>query len=119
MQSGKQEEISIQAAYAQMTDPSRADTFSLVIRLSGGKEIGQKRTLYRCRFGKRAGSGKTREQRAEDRKVAGLDKSGLNGTERRQHVENGTIPIHDLEQNRYISPLISHITEFNQYKVIH
>jgi hypothetical protein len=111
MQGAKQPEIGIQDAYAQMTDPMRETPFSIRLVKSGGKEIAQYRRLYRCRYGKKPGSGKTRSQR-EAEKV-------INGTERRGHVENGTIPIHDLEQNRYVSPLLSHIVEFNQYKVIH
>lgn len=102
-----------------MTDPTRREPFSLLYVKSGGKEIGQKRRLHRCRYGKKPGSGKTRVQRQAEKAAAALDHSGLNATERRAHVENGTIPIHDLEQNRYISPLLSHIVEFNQYKVIH
>lgn len=102
-----------------MTDPTRRDPFSLVIVLAGGKDIGQKRRLLRCRYGKKTGSGKTRAQRQAAKAAAALDQTGINTTERRAHVENGTIPIHDLEQNRYISPLISHITEFMHYKVIH
>lgn len=35
------------------------------------------------------------------------------------HKERHTIPITDLETNEYLSPLISHIIQFNQFKVFH
>jgi hypothetical protein len=119
MQGDQHPEIGWQAAYAQIIDPNRQGPFSLMIIKSGGKEIGQKRRLMRCLYGKKPGSGKTRSQRQAEKVAAKLDKSKISATERRLHVWNGTIPIFDVEQNRYISPLMSHITEFNQYKVIH
>lgn len=35
------------------------------------------------------------------------------------HKVNYTVPITDLENEQYLTPLISHIIQFNQYKVIH
>lgn len=35
------------------------------------------------------------------------------------HKVNYTVPVTDLEMEEYLTPLISHITQFNQFKVIH
>lgn len=35
------------------------------------------------------------------------------------HKVNYTVPVTDLEMEQYLTPLISHIIQYNQYKVIH
>ena len=101
-------EISIQEALSRLTTGQDGPTFSLRIVKSSGKEKGRIVHLARCRYGKKAGyTSKPRVGRKEQPSDA------------RAHVDNGTLPITDVERNRYLSPLISHIIQYNQYKVIH
>ena len=102
-------EISIQEALSRITTGQDGPTFSLVIVKSSGKEIGRKVRLARCRYGKKAGF--TTKPR--------VGRSRPKDPDARAHVDNGTLPITDVERNRYLSPLISHIIQYNQCKVIH
>lgn len=36
-----------------------------------------------------------------------------------EHNDNGTIPMTNVDRNKYFSPLISHIIGYNEYRVIH
>lgn len=96
-----------------MTSGQDGPTFSLRLIKASGKDIGRQVFLARCRYGKKSGP------TPKPRSTRKTDADSPETLAKRAHVDNGTIPITDVEKNRYISPLISHIVGYNQYKVIH
>lgn len=100
-------EISIQEVLAQMSsDGESGKTFAIRFVRSSGSKKGSIATVSKCRYGNTKGF---------DR--ANKNKGIYTVVNQSLHTENGTIPLTDTERNRYFTPLISHIRQFNQYKV--
>lgn len=82
-------------------------TCTLRVRRSSGPKRGQLYVIAQARYGAPRKEGKPQE---------GLRES----TAKYMHNDAGTIPITDVgNHSRYISPSISHIVGYNQYRVRH
>jgi hypothetical protein len=104
-------EISVQAMLNVIRDPDMAERpFLIKFVRSRGSKAGPKgsiKTVAKAGYGKPASPDRKKQKKSFTARKKGL------------HTEKGTLPIYDLETGRYLSPLISHIIQFNQYKVIH
>lgn len=100
-------EISIQQVLAEIRDTSKeGHTFLLRWVRSRESRNGKKgsiKTVPHCQYGKKGGS-RSISSRAKAKSL---------------HIEKGTLPVYDAESGAYLTPLISHIIQFNQLKVIH
>jgi len=105
---GTMKEISISEVLALIKGAGEEETFALKIVRSTGKAKGSIGFYPRVRYGK------PRDRGAAARKAArnGDPPPWL-------HTDRGTIPLTDTDRNRYIAPLISHIIQYNQYRVRH
>ncbi|MEL6141889.1 MAG: hypothetical protein AAFU67_09755 [Bacteroidota bacterium] len=103
-------EIHIKEVYARLrTDhDENTDTCRLAIVVSSGKRKGQVRIIANARYG------------SPSRRIADSpDGKRKSSSSPYEHNDNGTIPITDADRNKYLSPLISHIIGYNEYRVIH
>jgi hypothetical protein len=100
--------ISIQEVLSYIrSDEGASDTFLIKFVRASGKKKGSIKTVAKARYG---------AVKPKDR-GNGMPKPSENTP--RLHVDAGTLPMTDTERNSYFTPLISHIIQFNQYKVIH
>lgn len=103
--------ISIQEVLAAISDDeavTKRKTFSLAFVRSGGERRGTIKRIEKARYG---------YPRSELQRLnQGLRKKVK---DRRLHIDAGTLPITDITEGRYNTPLISHIIEYNGLKVIH
>lgn len=98
-----QAQISIQEVLAQITATEHnGEDFLLKFIRSTGKKRGSIKTVAKARKG----------APRQKRKPGSVNPTTL-------HKERGTIPITDIETSQYLTVLVSHIIQFNQYKVIH
>jgi len=104
-------QISIQEVYSRIKTGEDGD-FTLRIIRSSGKLKGHEKVFARARYG--APEQVTHTPKGKRDKAAGIRLASVG-----DHLENGTIPITDLEKRQYKSPLISHIIGYNGRKVIH
>lgn len=108
-------QISIQQVLAEISDTSDlGKTFTIDFVRSTGKNKGSIAKVAKARYGAPRGN-RSASQRIRNSTAA--SHSGI--SEKRAHVENGTVPMTDTEHNRYFTPLISHIIGYNGLKVIH
>jgi hypothetical protein len=108
-------QISIQQVLAEISDTSDfGKTFTIDFVRSTGQGKGTIAKVAKARYGAPIGNRRA-QQRINGSKEAA--QSGI--SEKRAHVENGTVPMTDTEHNRYFTPLISHIIGYNGLKVIH
>ena len=76
--------------------------------LSTGPAKGDERIVPRARYG------------APRRTVATQKDGGRPRSKRAyEHNDNGTLPMTNVDGNRYFTPLISHIVGYNDFRVIH
>lgn len=103
--------ISIQEVLAEITsDENAGQTFTLQFVRSSGKRKGSIAIVAKARYGN------TRGYKKKNTPTINV------GGERREkslHKEAGTLPLTDTESNTYFTPLISHMLQFNQYKIRH
>jgi len=108
-------QISIQEVLANMSDESMmGQTFTLRFVRSTGKRRGTIATVAKARYG----APRHYAERSTPVQPASSD-SGKRSYTKWLHTEHGTLPMTDVERNRYFTPLISHIIGYNDYQVIH
>lgn len=100
--------INIASVLAEIADDENAGR-SFVIRFvrSVGKKKGSIKTVVKAVYG------------AAKRKSQAEKPAVENAFKPRKHVDAGTIPMTDTETGKYFTPLISHIIEYNNFKVRH
>jgi hypothetical protein len=86
-------------------------TFQIGWVRSSGPRKGSIKYVAKCRRGIPPGY-------KEDRVVPNMPDSPIK-KKRGLHIDRGTLPLLDVEMGRYITPLTSHIVEFNLKKVKH
>lgn len=94
-----QKEISIQEVLARMDGAQKP--FLLKFVRATKEKRGTIKTVAKCLKG------------APRRKIVARTRN------RGLHKQNYTVPVTDLEHEQYLTPLISHIIQFNQFKVKH
>ncbi len=98
--------ISIAEVGAILADPQNAGETYLIKFVRGtGRKRGSIKTVAKVRYG-----------------APGRKDASSNSAERaakRTHVIKGTWPLTDAETGQLLTPLISHIIGFNEYKVYH
>ena len=104
-------QISIQEVLSRIKTGEDGD-FTLRIIRSSGKLKGHEMVIARARYGAPQQATHTPRNRNTSKPGSRLASVG-------DHLENGTIPITDLEKRQYKSPLISHIIGYNGRKVVH
>jgi hypothetical protein len=104
--------ISIQEVIAAIGDDeavSKRRTFSIsFVRAEKSERRGTIKTIERARYG---------YPRSEFQRLNKGLRNKIKG--RRLHIDAGTLPITDVTEGRYNTPLISHIIGYNGMKVIH
>ena len=86
--------------------------FSLKFVRATGENKGSIKTVMKARYG-----GPERERLATDmRKKRTEDGEGRKVS---LHVDNGTLPLTDVERNKYFTPVIRLIIGYNEFLVIH
>jgi hypothetical protein len=99
--------INISQVLAEITDDEHAGkTFVIRFVRSVGKKKGSIKTVAKAVYG--AAKRKAQSSAPAD-----------NTNKPRKHVDAGTIPMTDTETGKYFTPLISHIIEYNNFKVRH
>lgn len=92
-----------------MDDEHTGKTFVIRFVRSVGKKKGSIKTVAKAVYG----AAKRKAQSS-----APVDNTN-NTNKPRKHVDAGTIPMTDTETGKYFTPLISHIIEYNNFKVRH
>jgi hypothetical protein len=107
-------QMSIQEVLSEMSDTSSmGGTFTLRFVRSSGQRKGTIATVAKCRYGA------PRRQRDNDAQPGPSSANSNRSGRKWLHTEAGTIPCTDTERNRYFTPLISHIIQYNDYQVLH
>lgn len=103
-------EISIDEVYSRLRSVhiNSSNSCRLTVVRSSGKNKGDVIIIPRARYG-------SPRRRVSDTPT-GVRKRSNNDYE---HNDNGTFPMTNVDRNKYISPLLSHIIGYNEYRVIH
>jgi hypothetical protein len=107
--------VTIEKVLADIAEyASTEGSFTIGFVRSTGKKKGEVKTIL-ARYG--APDGVDRSDVKITRNTEGV---AFRGTRKiALHIDNFTIPLTDLKENRYNSPKISHIISFNKQKVYH
>jgi hypothetical protein len=103
--------IHIDEVLQQISDSAERQgrPFQLAFVRSSGERKGSIKIVAKARRGVRPG--------AKD--VGPASKADGTARKRALHSDRGTLPLYDDETGQYITPLVSHIVEFNLQKVYH
>jgi hypothetical protein len=90
------------------TDDDTPTVFQIGWVRSSGPRKGQIKYVAKCR-------------RGIPKSKTSLPREGAPRSERKRplHIDRGTLPLIDAESGQYLTPLVSHIVEFNLSKVVH
>lgn len=102
--------ISIQQVLATLAeDEAGGQEFLISFVKSTGKDKGKIKTVCKARYG----------APKPKRRGKGINVNLQPISQRKLHIDSGTLPMTDCETDTYFTPLISHIIGFNGLQVIH